>query len=280
LKCVGFVTKHQERDYKNPTNREALMKAIENDLLNDANVLAVFYGGSIGSEKTDLYSDIDLRIVVKEEVFEEYRKNKKQRAKKWGNVLFYEDFPGAAYSIAHFDCFIKVDSFYYKPKDIQPSVWLKNIKIVLDTDGLLAKVLKKSMNLSYNPSIDEVELWRTKFFAYFHEAYRRVMRGEYYYALYCIDRLRLSIVTAWYMDAGIQPNTFGDWAKVEGERSQLKDWQLSSLASWDCGRNPYEIMNVMKSMVPEFKRVHKSLCEKLGMDENPKWVDEILNMVI
>jgi hypothetical protein len=280
LKCVGFVTKHQERDYKNPKNREVLIQAIENDLLNDANVLAVFYGGSIGSENTDLYSDIDLRIVVKEEVFEEYRKNKKQRAKKWGNVLFYEDFPGSAYSIAHFDCFIKVDSFYYKPKDIQPSVWLKNIKIVRDTDGLLAKVLKNSMNLSYNPSIDEVEIWRTKFFAYFHEAYRRVMRGEYYYALYCIDRLRLSIVTAWYMDAGIQPNTFGDWAKVEGERSQLKDWQLSCLSSWGCGRNPYEIMNVMKSMVPEFKRVHKCLCEKFGIAENPEWVDEILSMVI
>lgn len=31
---------------------------------------------------------------------------------------------------------------------------------------------------------------------------------------------RLSLVTAWYMDAGIQPNTFEDWAKLEGSRSQ------------------------------------------------------------
>jgi hypothetical protein len=32
------------------------------------------------------------------------------------------------------------------------------------------------------------------------------------------------------MNAGIQPNTFGDWAKLEGERSKLQGWQLSLLA--------------------------------------------------
>ena len=103
-----------------------------------------------------------------------------------------------------------MDTFYYKPEDIQPSVWLKNIKIIKDTDGMLADILDKSMALSYEPTIDEFELWRTKFFAYFHEAYRRVMRKEYYYALKCIDGLRLSMATAWYMEVGIQPNTFGD----------------------------------------------------------------------
>ncbi|MBA2870290.1 hypothetical protein HNQ85_000548 [Anoxybacillus calidus] len=279
LKCVGFVTKHQARDDKNPKNREALMKAIENDLLNDENVLAVFYGGSIGSENTDLYSDIDLRIVVKEEVFEEYRSNKKQRARKWGNVLFHEDFPWTNYTIAHYDSFIKVDVFYYKLKDIQPSVWLKNIKIVYDPEGLMAEIHEKSQGLLYELSPIEFEIWRTKFFAYVHEAYRRVMREEMYYALQCVDYLRLSMASAWYMEAGIQPNTFGDWAKIEGKRSNLKDWQLSLLESWSCSRDPFEIMNVIKNMVPEFKRVHKNLCAKLGIHENPEWVDEIFNMV-
>lgn len=36
------------------------MKKIEDDLLNDPNILVVFYGGSIGNQNTDLYSDIDL----------------------------------------------------------------------------------------------------------------------------------------------------------------------------------------------------------------------------
>jgi hypothetical protein len=79
----------------------------------------------------------------------------------------------------------------------------------------LKDVLEKSMNLSYTPNVQEVEIWRTKFFAYIHEAYRRVMRKEIYYALHCLDNIRFSMVAAWYMDAGFQPNTFGDWAKVQ-----------------------------------------------------------------
>ncbi|WP_367802182.1 nucleotidyltransferase domain-containing protein [Brevibacillus laterosporus] len=48
------------------------MNRIEQDLLKDSNILSVFYGGSIGNQNTDLYSDIDLRIVVKDEFYEEY----------------------------------------------------------------------------------------------------------------------------------------------------------------------------------------------------------------
>jgi hypothetical protein len=277
---VGLETKYRERDLDIPKHRQVLMEAIELDLINDNNVLAVFYGGSIGNQNTDLYSDIDLRIVVKDEVFEEYRINKKLRAKNWGSVLFFEDFPWATHSIAHYNTFIKVDSFYYKMKDIRPSIWLQNIKIVHDTSGLIKDVLTKSMALYYSPTVQEVEIWRTKFFAYVHEAYRRVMRKEIYYALYCLDNLRLSMVTGWYMNAGIQPNTFGDWAKLEGSRSKLLEWQLNLLEEWHNSREPGEILKVIKCIIPEFLIVHKSLCAKLEMDENPKWVEEILNMVL
>ncbi|MCO0600516.1 hypothetical protein NGI46_24545 [Peribacillus butanolivorans] len=277
---MGFETKHRKRDFEIPKHRQILLNEIEQDLLSDENVLAVFYGGSLGNQNTDLYSDIDLRVVVKDEVFEEYRLNKKQRAKNWGKVLFFEDFPWTTYSIAHYDTFIKVDTFYYKMKDIQSSVWLQNIKIVHDTNGLVHDILKKSMSLSYMPNVQDVEIWRTKFFAYVHEAYRRTMRKEIYYALHCIDNLRFSMTTAWYMEAGKQPNTFGDWAKLEGERSKLQDWQLSLLAEWHSSREPDEILKVIKSIVPEFIKIHKSLCKKLEIEENPEWVDEILDMVV
>jgi hypothetical protein len=277
---VGFESRHKERDVELPKYRQKLLEAIEHDLLNDNQVLAVFYGGSIGNQNTDVYSDIDLRVVVKDEVFEDYRKNKKQRASKWGNVLFYEDFPWTSYSVAHFDCFVKVDTFYYKSQSIQPSVWLKNIHIVYDPSGYMNEIQEKSMSLLYVPTVEEIELWRTKFFAYVHEAYRRVMRNEIYYALHCLDNLRLSIVTAWYMEAGIQPNTFGDWARIEGNRSKLQDSQLDLLESWSCNREPTEIINVIKSMVLEFKRVHSTLCDQNGVEENPNWIDKILNKVI
>lgn len=144
----------------------------------------------------------------------------------------------------------------------------------------MTDILKQSMVLSYKPSIDEFNNWRTKFFAYLHEAYRRSMRQEYYYALDCIDKLRLSIVTAWYMHLGRQPNTFGDWAKYEDDRSELSEWQKSLLKSWECGRDTEEIINVMKSIVLEFKKLHSSLCEVLEIKEDLKWVNKIVSMVL
>lgn len=81
------------------------------------------------------------------------------------------------------------------------------------------------------------------------------------------------------MDAGLQPNTFGDWAKLEGNRSKLQDWQLKLLVQWHSNREPDEIMKVIKNIIPEFLKVHKSLCNKLEIEENTVWVNKILNMV-
>ncbi|WP_308471537.1 hypothetical protein [Brevibacillus laterosporus] len=180
---MGFETKHKQRDLLLPKHRQSIMKKIELDLLNDPNILSVFYGGSIGNQNTDLYSDIDLRIIVKDEFFEEYRANKKQRAKNWGNVLFYEDNPLANYSVAHFSSFIKVDSFYYQTEEMQPSIWLQNIRIIHDTDGMMTNILEQSMQILYTPTTEDIEISRSKFFAYVHEIYRRVIREEMYYAL-------------------------------------------------------------------------------------------------
>ncbi|MBN8202996.1 aminoglycoside 6-adenylyltransferase [Bacillus sp. NTK034] len=276
---MGLYAKYKGRDSELPRHRERIMHSIEKDLIHDQNVLSVFYGGSIGENSADLFSDIDLRIVVHDKVFEEYRLNKKVRAKKWGNVLFFEDNPRSSYTVAHYTNFIKVDAFYYRSQQLQPSVWLQNIKIVHDTDRLMLTLSEKSKVLTYQPTLEEVESWRNKFFAYIHEIYRRVSRGEIYYALHCLDNLRLSMITAWHMEAGLQPNTFGDWAKLQGPRSKLETWQLKLLEEWFSSAEHSEIMKVMTSIFPEFKRVHACLCHKVGLEENEDWVDKVLEMV-
>ena len=146
---MGFKTGHEERDNELPMVRQQLKAAIERDLVDDNNITSVFYGGSIGTGNTDLYSDIDLRIIVKEEAFEQYRLNKKERAKNWGTVMFYEDFPWVAHSVAHYKGFIKVDSFYYTEKDIQPSVWYKELEIVYDRENFMRRIQRESKDLSY-----------------------------------------------------------------------------------------------------------------------------------
>ena len=274
-----FESSHIKRDINIPKHRQQIKDAIKNDLLNEVDIIAIFYGGSIGNRDSDNYSDLDLRIVVSDYSFEKYRKDKKNRAAKWGEVLFYEDVPYTNYTTAHYNSFVKVDIFYLRLKDILPSISLRNVEVVYDSSELLYDIIKKSQTLVFEPTLEDVELWRTIFFASLHETYRHVMRGETYYALHCLDSLRFFIASAWYMDVGIQPNALGDWSKIEGDRSQLQDWQLEELAKWSSSRNPNEIMSVVKLIIPEFKRIHASLCGSVGLKEDADWVDTIISKV-
>ncbi|WNB93853.1 aminoglycoside 6-adenylyltransferase [Bacillus sp. NEB1478] len=276
---MGFVSKYYERDVALPKKLKALQEAIHQDLNNDPHIDAYFYGGSLANKNTDHYSDLDLRIVVKEDVYENFRLNKKERAKRWGDVLYYEGYPNATHSVAHFREFIKVDTFYYKPNDLQPSVYLKKAMIVIDHYGIVTDIVEKSQAIHYTLSIEEFEIWRGKYFAHMHEVYRRVMREELYYALSSLDKMRCSIAMGWDMEKDRTPNFLGDWSKYEGKRSHLATWQLALLESWDCNRDPQEIFKVFKAVNSEFKRVHNVLCEKLGIREKIAWVEDIIQLV-
>lgn len=278
---MDLLNKHKERDFLLPRLRNVLLTKIQDDLLNDDNVLAFFYGGSVGNEMTDYFSDIDLRIVVDAARFQDFIQDKNNRSRRWGKVLYFENFnPTSSYTIAHYDCFIKVDVFYYILEDIKPSIWLNDIKIIKDSNQNMNTILQQSLTLTYKPTYDEFEAWRTKFFAYLHETYRRIMRQEYYYALNCVDKLRFLVVSGWYMDFGITPNSLGDWARYEGIRSELEAWQKALLEQWECERNTNDMMQVMTSTVYEFKKIHQSLTTKLGIEVNLEWMDKIFSMVL
>jgi predicted nucleotidyltransferase len=65
--CVGFVSRHLERDLSLPKQRDAILEKALADLTLDANVLAIYLGGSLAKGKADLYSDIDLHTLVASE---------------------------------------------------------------------------------------------------------------------------------------------------------------------------------------------------------------------
>jgi hypothetical protein len=278
---VGFLTKHEQRDVCLPTERQKLREAIYKDLVQDANILAFFYGGSLAKGNEDLYSDLDLRIVVEDSVYETYRSNKKERATNWGDVLYYEDFPWATYSIAHFRSFIKVDTFYYRQSDLQPSPYLKYLLIEYDPNKIISQIRDKSQSIDYQFSEEEFEVWRGKFFSYLHEVYRRVQRGEYNYAFQMVNSLSYSIVIGWYVEAGEVPNSFGDWSKVEGPRSPLSGGQLSLLEKWDTKlRDAKELIIIARSQTEEFIRIHCVLAERVGAPVNLDLLQEIIDKVL
>ncbi|UOQ93480.1 nucleotidyltransferase domain-containing protein [Halobacillus shinanisalinarum] len=278
---MGFVSRHEERDFKLAKHRDELLHNALNDLIKDPNVLAIYQGGSLAKGNYDHYSDIDLHIIVTPEKKANYIRDKRKRPKKWGSVLFYEGTDDSPIVVTHFDCFVKVDIFYKEPSELQPSLWLQRLRALYDPCGLVEKVLDQSSKLEYHPTTYELEVWRGKVFAFMHETYRAVMRNESFYALSNLDRFRWLIVAGWYMEMGIRVDSpYGVWSKLEGKRSRLNKWQLSLLESWECSRSSHDIMKTMASMVPEFMRLNKKLCKETGLEQREEWCKKIIEMVL
>lgn len=243
-------------------------------------MLAVYLGGSLAKGDHDLYSDIDLRIVVKSEAFNPFVREKRNRPLRWGDVVFFED-PGSQYSftVAHFDCFVKMDIFYYKSEDLRPSLWMQDIKILYDPQEIVQKVHEASKNIVYTLTVDEYEQWRTKVWAYMHEIYRKGMRGEISYALKMFTGLTGYIVQGWNMEAGRFPSLWSDWSRVEGPRSPLAEWQLALLDQWHCQRDVRDVMSKLEQIIPELLRINRELTTKLGIHENKELWDRVIRLI-
>ena len=278
---MGYYSRHLKRDLALPEFRKNLLDAAVSDLTGDEDVLAVYLGGSLATGDFDLYSDIDLRIVVGTEKHSTFIADKLNRPGRWGNVLFFEDLGATvAHTVAHFDCFIKTDVFYYQPEDLRPSIFMQTTKILHDPLGLVEQVYEDSLALSYKPTNDEFARWRGKVFAYLHEIYRGVMRREMYYAMKMVNGLAGFILQGWHMESGRFPGLWADWSRVEGQRTVLDDWQLSLLASWHCEPNQSDIMKTMQSMLPELSRLNNTLSRFLGCGEQTDLWEQVLRMII
>lgn len=277
---MGFVTRHVERDASLPKHREILLRSALKDLTADPNVLAIYLGGSLAKENFDNYSDIDLHTIVKSEKRTEFIGNKRKRAEEWGNVLFHEDAnPYGPVVVTHYDCFVKIDSWYHAPEEIMPSIWLKGVEALYDPNNIISTIIKESSTFTYNLQVDEVEYWKGKILAFAHETYRAVMRKEMYHADFNLDRLRWLIVSGWYMEMDEHFDaSYESWSKVEGKRSILNKKQLFLLENWRCGRTADEIMATVVEMVPELLRLNRILSEKVKIETNEEQFEKILEL--
>ncbi|MCK1995047.1 nucleotidyltransferase domain-containing protein [Peribacillus muralis] len=263
-----------------PKHRDILLHNAVRDLSDDGDVLAIYLAGSLAKGNFDEYSDIDLHTVVTKEQKAKYIIGKMERANGWGNAAFHEDHHSSSpYIVTHYDTFVKVDSWYHSPEDVVPSIWMKEIEILYDPFTIMKQIVKASADYVYQPSVEEVELWRGKLLAFIHETYRAVMREERLYARANLDKIRWLIVLGWYMEMGEHiDGPYGAWTKIEGKRSKLDGKKLNLLKEWGSDRNGHEIMKTMRDMIPEFLRINECLSIRLDIEGNEVQINRFIKM--
>ncbi len=177
--------------------RDQLLETAVQFFSADPDVVGIFLGGSLAAGSADAYSDIDLRVVVAAERHGHYVEQRREVPKQWPGFLFNEWVPGAQHCVSHFRPFGKIDIFYYDVAALAPSPWYRlPIKTLHDPHGLVANLLERSAVLPFTVSEDDLDFSISKGLAAAHEAYRRALRGELFYALSLLDELRQHIMHA------------------------------------------------------------------------------------
>lgn len=171
--------------------RERLLSNVVDYFQRDSGVVGIFLGGSLPAQTSDEYSDIDMRVVVTPEEHGRFVTSRLDMPKQWDNFLFNEWLEGAAHCVSHFRPFGKIDIFYISLSDFSPSPWYDlPTDILYDPRGILADVIKKSKGLPFDATEDEIDRSISKGIASAHEAYRRVQRGELFFAQSLLDSIR------------------------------------------------------------------------------------------
>ena len=254
--------------------RESLITRLRTFFADSDEVCGMFLGGSLAAGNADDYSDVDFRVVI----FDGSDKSKflssltpftssirSKRLKSQGELVALTEWPDVLfvetemnnYAVLHFDNFVKLDIFIYEKSELSPSIWLKSIKILQDQDDFLLNIWKASQALEYQVSQAEFDFYLSKFYAWFHEWYRRNQRGEGHYAQECRLMCLQILVSFWYMASGNQPNSIGDWSKYEGPRTKLtvlqQKWLKKNLVSADEKNFQEKVAQEILSALTEIK---------------------------
>ena len=186
----------------------------------DPAVMAVLLGGSLAAGSGDVWSDIDLCVVVRPADHARFVAARREITRSWPGFLFNEWVPGTQHCVSHFSPFGKIDIFYLNQAHLTPSPWYTlPIQILHDPSGVVESLLWRSKEERFDVSEDDIDFSISKGLAATHETYRRAMRGELGYAQTLLDELRQHVMWADDWLFGRTPETLVS-AKFEQRGSQ------------------------------------------------------------
>ncbi len=229
----------------------------------------------MAGKNADEFSDIDYRVVLKEE----------ESKSEFLNHLLNEFHPKIAFIetltsfciVVHFSNFVKLDLFVYYPSDLVASVWFKNILILQDNKKILQFLKNESSKMDYFIKEQELETYLIKYTSYLHELYRRSKRKEYNYCEHCTLMMKHILVSLWLIEIGHIPNDLGDWSKYEGSRSSLNLRQQEFIGTFT-PVNFTDITSFVYFMNREILNVGKNISQIMEFHLNTETYSSLFNL--
>jgi predicted nucleotidyltransferase len=130
--------------------RQGLLDRVIEYFVNREGVEALYIQGSVAAGSTDEFSDIDCRVVIKPEVYEQYTSERFSAPQYWGEWLYNEWTSNVWVCVSHFKPFNKIDVLYFKPEHLQSSPWyLLPTQVIYDPKNLVQQVIAASQEMEF-----------------------------------------------------------------------------------------------------------------------------------
>lgn len=265
----------------NAARQSLLSKVIEYFLAREG-VEALYIQGSVAADSADEFSDIDFRIIIQPEFYEQYILERFSAPQNWGEWLYNEWTNKFWVCVSHFKPFNKIDVVYFKPKELQPSPWfLLPTQIVYDPKKLIQQVINASKNIEIT-LLDNEEVNRliSKGLAYAEEVYRRVMRDEFFYARSLIDSFRCILIQFDdYLQNSSPSSGFGSLSHFEQRGSKTL---VEALKSSYTTLEKQSILKVLSKLLKIYQQQLIKLHQKLSLNRDRvidlHWIDTLLKL--
>ena len=140
----------------------------------------------------------------------------------------------------------------------------------------MRQLRESSQGLIYRVSQAEFDFYLGKFYAWFHEEFRRSQRGEAHYSAECRLMCLQILVSFWYMAGGNPPNSIGDWSKYEGPRTKLTLTQQNLLTEISVSTDE-KIFR--EKLAQEILSVLTEICQREKCEFNEKKFRKVMELV-
>ena len=262
--------------------RQQLFNKIVDYFVGRRGVEALFIQGSVAEDSADEYSDIDFRVVIEPSFYQQYISERFSAPKQWGKWV-YNEWAGRTWvCVSHFKPFNKIDMLYFKPEELKPSPWFAlSTQVIYDSKGLVQEIIGNSQNLEQAIlDVGEIDRLISKGLAYAEEVYRRVMRGELFYAQFQLDSFRSVLIQLDdYLHQNVLSSGFGSPSHFEkrGSKKLVKTMQLSYATL-----ETQSILQALKVLLDDYQaqitKIYEVLPLKRDLSKDLDWINNIAKL--
>ena len=227
--------------------------------------VGLFFCGSVAEDTADLSSDLDVRVIVAEEHFEQFCAERETAPATWGQLLFNTGAMESHVCVSHFAPLVKVDVFYYRRNDLAPSPWIaRGVRILLDAQGAVQNLVERSVGMVFRTEPAAGNRTINDALAGAHEVIRRVERGELAYAQLLLAKVR------WHM--AVAEAYLHDKPPIGLSHFETRcndDELLRAVTDSHPLHRGDSILVALKRLLPILRRQMTALQDRFSLDRNP-----------